>query len=48
MTDLLDDDSYTVKRYNNPDSASCKYKGHVLYLLPPVLFPSEELDITDG
>ena len=43
----LGHNSYEVKRYNDPDSASRKYKGTELYLLPPAIFPHEPLDMMD-
>jgi hypothetical protein len=39
--------SYEVKRYNEPNSASRKYKATELYLLPPTIFPAEPLDTMD-
>ena len=47
ITKALDHDSFEVKRYNKPDSATRKYKSTELYLLPPQLFPNEELDTMD-
>ena len=44
---VLDANSYIVQRYNDPSSASRKYKGTELYLLPPSLFPHEPLDTMD-
>jgi len=43
----LKHDSYAVHRYNHPQSSVCKYKLQNLYLLPPHLFPTEELDTMD-
>ena len=43
----LGHDSYSVRRYNKPDSATRKYKSHDLFLLPPFLFPHEEVDTMD-
>ena len=43
----LKHDSYSVRRYNHPESSVRKYKAQDLYLLPPHLFPSEELDTMD-
>ena len=43
----LEHDSYAVRRYNHPESSVRKYKAQDLYLLPPNLFPSEELDTMD-
>ena len=44
---VLEADSYMVQRYGHPDAPLRKYKGHDLYLLPPVLFLSEPLDTLD-
>ena len=47
ITECLGHNSYEVKRYNDPESASRKYKGTELYLLPPAIFPHEPLDMMD-
>ena len=36
--------SFEVQRYNEPTSTKSKYKNCELYLLSPVLFPSDPLD----
>ena len=38
ITASLGKNYYEVKRYNQPDSASHKYKVTYLYLLPPIIF----------
>ena len=38
---------YAVHRYNHPQFSVHRYKLQDLYLLPPHLFPSEELDTMD-
>jgi hypothetical protein len=43
----LDHNSYEVQRYNEPESATRKYKGTELYLLPPIIYPHEPLDLMD-
>ena len=40
--------SHEVQRYNNSSSATRKYKGTQLYLLPPNLFPHKHMDTMDG
>ena len=47
VTKILGYNSYEVKRYNEPNSASRKYKGTELYLLPPTIYPHEPLDMMD-
>ena len=47
IVEVLDHDSYLVREYNNPNGATQKYKSCDLYLLPPQLFPCDELDIMD-
>ena len=47
ISKIMGHNSYEVKRYNDPESASRKYKGTELYLLPPAIFPHEPLDMMD-
>ena len=47
ITEDLGHDSFAVCRYNKTDSAIRKYKAKDLYLLPPFLFPSKEVDTMD-
>ena len=47
ITAVLGADSYEVQKYGDPTSAKRKYKGIDLFLLPPVIFPSEPLETTD-
>ena len=47
ITKELGHDSFEVRRYNKPNSKPRKYKSTELYLLPPQLFPSNELDTMD-
>lgn len=47
ITAILDGDSYEVQRYGHPSSATRKYKGCDLFLLPPAIFPNDPLDTTD-
>ena len=47
ITQDLGHNSFEVKRYNEPNSATRKYKATELYLLPLKLFPHEPLDTID-
>jgi hypothetical protein len=47
ITACLGHNSYKVRRYNEPNSATRKYKATELYLLPPTIFPAEPLDTMD-
>lgn len=47
ISKIMGHNSYEVKRYNDLESASRKYKGTELYLLPPAIFPHEPLDMMD-
>ena len=47
ISKVLGHGSYEVQKYNDPTSATRKYKSTELYLLPPALFPSDPLDTTD-
>ena len=47
ITQDLGDNSFEVRRYDEPSSAVRKYKNTEIYLLPPVFFPSEALDTID-
>ena len=47
ITACLGHNSYEVQRYNEPNSATRKYKATELYLLPPTIFPAEPLDTMD-
>ena len=44
---MLDGNSYLVQRYNSTSTATRKYNGSELYLLPPSLFPHEPVDTMD-
>ena len=44
---VLAGNSYVVKRYNSTSSATRKYKGSELYLLPPSVFPNNPVDTMD-
>ena len=46
-TDDLDNGSLKFQHYGVTSSTMRKYKNTELYLLPPVLFPSEALDTID-
>jgi len=37
ISKILGHNAYEVKRYNGPESATRKYKGTELYLLPPAI-----------
>ena len=45
ITQVLDDNSYWVQRYNNSEGSTHKYKEIELYFLPLILFRSNPLDI---
>ena len=47
ITKDLGHNSYEVRRYNDQNSATRKYKATELYLLPPAIFPAEPLDTMD-
>ena len=47
ITKDLGHNAFEVQRYNDPTSATRKYKATELYLLPPKLFPHEPLDTMD-
>ena len=46
ITAALGNDYYEVKRYNQPDSESHKYKGMKLYLLIISIFPRDPIYTT--
>ena len=41
ITKELGQNSYQVQKYNEPNSATRKYKATELYLLPPSIYPAE-------
>ena len=41
ITKVLEQNSFEVRKYNNPTSAPRKYKPTELYFLPSYLFPSK-------
>ena len=47
IKEILDADSYLIQRYNEFNSATSKYKGSVLYLLTPSIFPHNSVDTMD-
>lgn len=47
ITKDLQNGSFEVQRYGNPNAAIWKYRGCDLYLLPPSLYPSNPLDTMD-
>ena len=47
IKEVLEDNSYLVQRYNDPDGPTRKYKGSELYLLPPSISPNDPVDTMD-
>ena len=47
IADVLGNDLYHIQRYNVMDSAIKKIKGTDVYILPPIIFPSDPLDTMD-
>ena len=44
IKEILEANSYHVARYSEESSATIKYKGFELYLLPPSIFPHNPVD----
>ena len=47
IVEILEGNSYLVKRYNSDQSSTRKYKGSELYLLPPSIFPHDLVNTMD-
>ena len=44
IVEKLEGNSYMVRRYDNKDAPTMKYKGSELYMLPPSIFPHDPID----
>ena len=47
IVEKLEGNSYMVRHYDKENGALRKYKGTVLYLLPPNIFPHNPVDVMD-